>query len=108
MPGITTSEKTKSNSRVFTNSSALAPLSQTVASCPASRNARASDAKVLASSSMISKFALGAILTSAGQLDNECAAFAWFALRPHFALMIAHHRLHNRQAQPGAVLFAGV
>ena len=36
-----------SNGCYFTNSSARAALSHTVAACPASRNARASDASVL-------------------------------------------------------------
>ena len=56
-PGITTSERIKSKFCAFASSSALAALSQTVASCPASRKARESEASVLASSSTISKWA---------------------------------------------------
>ena len=52
-PGITTSERIRSKRSAFANSSARAALSQTVASCPASRNARAKDASVFASSSII-------------------------------------------------------
>ena len=57
-PGITTSDKIRSNRSAFARSRARAALSQTVASCPASRNARDSDASVFASSSMIRMFAL--------------------------------------------------
>ena len=56
-PGITTSERIKSKRSAFASSRARAALSQTVASCPARRNARASDASVFASSSMIRMWA---------------------------------------------------
>ncbi len=56
-PGMTTSERIRSNSRAFASSSALPALSHTVASCPARRKARASDASVFGSSSTISNCA---------------------------------------------------
>ena len=55
--GITTSEKIRSNFSFLTISSAFTGLSQTVASCPASRKARESEAKVLASSSIMRRLA---------------------------------------------------
>src|SRR6516164_3278899 len=51
LPGITTSEKITSNFSLRSNSTARFALSQTVASCPARRNARESEARVFASSS---------------------------------------------------------
>ena len=57
MPGITTSDSIMSKGCDLTSSSARAALSQTVASCPARRKARASEASVLASSSTISRCA---------------------------------------------------
>ena len=51
--GITTSLRIKSNGCACANSSARAALSHTTASCPASRKARESEARVLASSSTI-------------------------------------------------------
>jgi len=58
LPGITTSDIIMSNRRVCSNSSARAALSQTVASWPAMRKARASEASVFWSSSTISRFAM--------------------------------------------------
>jgi len=55
--GITTSEKIRSNFSCFAISSAFVGLSQTVASCPARRKARESEARVLASSSMMRRLA---------------------------------------------------
>ena len=46
-PGITTSERIRSNESARSRSSARAALSQTVASCPAIRKARERDARVL-------------------------------------------------------------
>src|SRR5256886_10365688 len=45
LPGITTSERITSNDSVRMSSTARTALSQTVASCPASRNARERDRK---------------------------------------------------------------
>ncbi len=57
LPGMTTSESIRSNDCDLASSRALLALSQTAASCPSRRNARDSDASVLASSSTISKCA---------------------------------------------------
>jgi hypothetical protein len=57
LPGMTTSERIRSKLSALASSRAFAALSQTVASCPASRKARASEASVLASSSTIKRFA---------------------------------------------------
>src|ERR1051326_4374817 len=54
---MTTSESIMSKGADLRSSIARAALSQTVASCPASRNARASEASVFASSSTINRCA---------------------------------------------------
>ena len=51
LPGITTSESTRSKRCALARSSAFAALSQTTTSCPARRKAREREARVLASSS---------------------------------------------------------
>ena len=61
--GITTSERIRSKGRDSASSSARAELSQTVASCPARRNARESEASVFASSSTIRMSAFAVVLT---------------------------------------------
>ena len=58
---------------ILGSSSARAALSQTVASCPASRNARASEASVFASSSTISRCA-----KSEGTTARECVTASGF------------------------------
>ena len=58
LPGMTTSERMRSKFCAFASSSAFAALSHTVASWPANRKARDSDASVLASSSTIKRCAL--------------------------------------------------
>src|SRR6266478_2761358 len=106
MPGITTSEKIKSNDPAFSNSSALGPLSATTASSPAKRKARESEASVLASSSTISNLDIQAPLR--GQLYYERCALARHAFHPNPSVMIADHALHNCQTETCAMLLGGV
>ncbi len=118
LPGIMTSEKMRSKGSVLASSKARCALSQTVASCPARRKARASDARVFASSSTISRLALTFISASLlrmrvlsvreRQLDAESCALA-VATRDHnAAAVITHHGLHDRQTKPCTVLLSGV
>src|SRR5712692_8873293 len=112
LPGMTTSERIRSKCREWASSSALAALSHTVASWPARRKARESEASVLASSSTISKCAMsdacGGGAVRYRKLDAEGGSAARLALYRDGAAMIAHHGLNNGQAQAGAVLFSCV
>src|SRR6266566_4728210 len=58
LPGMTTSERIRSKFSARSSSTARLALSQTVASCPASRKARESDASVFGSSSTTRRWAL--------------------------------------------------
>src|SRR5258706_12461265 len=122
LPGITTSERMRSKLCALASCSALSALSHTVASCPASRNARDSDASVFASSSTISRCAFvgnrppeskcysAAVhrIHSLGQLDHKSRSASQLALYADSSSMIAHHRLHNGQSQAGAMLFVRI
>ena len=43
-----------------------------------------------------------------GQFHYKRGPFAWSAVDPDLAMMVAYHRLHNGQSESGAVLLAGV
>src|ERR1700736_4935558 len=101
LPGMTTSEKIRSKRCVFTRARARAALSHTVASWPAIRKARASEASVFASSSTMRRCAIL-------QFDPKSRAFAGLAFPRNPPSMIADNGLHDRQAQAGAVLLGGV
>ena len=92
LPGMTTSEKMRSKCCAFTRSSARAALSQTVASWPAMRKARASDASVFWSSSTMRRCAIF-------EFDPESRATPRLALNGDPSSMIADYRLHDRQSQ---------
>ena len=107
-------DRMRSKGRPFASSSALAALSQTVASCPARRNARDSDARVLASSSTIRMsalllIALGHPCRQRWQLNHERRSAARLRSRRRIVpVVIAHHRLHDGEAQSSAMLLSGV
>src|SRR5436309_12276548 len=101
LPGMTTSEKMRSKRCALTSSSALAALSQTVASWPAMRKARAREASVLASSSTMRRCAIL-------QFDAECCAAAGLAGDGYPSSMIADYGLYDGEAQARAVLFGRV
>src|SRR5271170_3351423 len=121
---MTTSQKIKSKACELASSRAFAALSHTVASWPARRNARASDARVLASSSTIKRFACcgtdrsskcsgGNLLCSqfvgiSRQLNHEGGSSAGVAAYADSSSVIADNRLHNGQPEPGAMRLAGV
>src|SRR6266853_171059 len=128
---MNTSDRIRSNCSALASSNALVALSQTAASCPARRNARDSEASVLASSSTISRCAFGgnafprsfgsdarcgfglvrAVLQCIGisrQFDHECSSMTRFAMDVDRASMIAYDGLHYGQSQAGAILFACV
>src|ERR1017187_9881527 len=137
LPGMTTSLSIMSKARDLARSSARAALSQTVASCPARRKARASEASVLGSSSTINRCAIsqevcnrevGQALSPANklkhappmqksshksyrvprQLNAERGAPASLALHRNPPAVVADHGLHDGQAEPGAVRLGGV
>src|SRR5437867_12576607 len=106
---MTTSENIKSKLSDFASSIARAALSHTVASCPASRNARDREARVLASSSTMSRLAFKKFSSTVGplsgcrqfvqvrrQLDHKCCAFASLAAHADFSPMVGDDGLHNR------------
>src|SRR5215467_461262 len=64
------------------------------------RKARASEARVLLSSSTISRCAI--------EFDPEGCAFAFLAFDGDAAVVIADHALHNCKTQAGPVLLGGV
>src|SRR5579884_3131083 len=112
---MTTSERIRSKSSDLASDKAFAALSHTVASCPARRNARDRDPSVLGSSSTISKRAFciesGESLKSiqvSGQLDAKRCTTTRRAVHRDSSAVIAHHRLHDGQAEPGAVLLTRV
>src|SRR6266700_3690574 len=111
-------------------------LSHTVASCPAIRKARESEARVFGSSSTRSRWALrgkrrsfyGALIGSRGhcrrrglgfwrrfarlyrlaglalrQIDSKCGSAALAARDRNGAVMIADHRLHDREPKSRAL-----
>src|SRR5229473_8328078 len=96
-------------------STALAALSQTVASCPARRNARDSVARVLASSSTISRLAFTVspqldysntrtlrrrqFVAVRGQLDDKRCTPARLAAQADSPAMVADNGLHDSQAE---------
>src|SRR5258708_8377363 len=102
MPGITTSEKIKSNDPALSSSSARGPLSATTASSPAKRKARESDASVLASSSTISKRDIRTPL--GGKLHYERCASAWPTFHPNPPVLIPDHAPHHGQPQTRTML----
>src|SRR5439155_9626050 len=122
LPGITTSEKMRSKLSAFARSSARLALSQTVASCPARRKAREREARVLASSSTISKLAfrgkrfssnvrsLGSrqFIAIRGQIDDKGCAVALLAMHADSAAVVTDNRLYDCQAESRATHFAGV
>src|SRR5450631_1355970 len=123
LPGITTSESIKSKDCDLASSRALFALSQTAASCPSKRNARDSEASVLASSSTISKCAFCATVFScpdflsrsglprlwfARQFDPKNGSFFFRARDANFTAVITYHRLHNRQPESRAMLLSRV
>src|SRR5580692_594257 len=90
-PGITTSERIKSKFSVRTRSRARAALSQTVASCPARRNARDRDASVLASSSTISRcafFVMGSSKQRVTAMHCRTASVRSLGQRGRLALLL--------------------
>src|SRR5258708_7837768 len=105
-PGITTSEKIRSNCSVRNNSTARPALSQTVASCPARRNARESEARVLASSSTSSKCAFRVTIFS--RRARSIARRGGLPRRGHCGIasgicgtfLCGHARLAARQLDP--------
>src|ERR1700690_905487 len=115
---MTTSERIKSKDCERASSRALAALSHTVASWPAKRNARASEARVLASSSTISRCAFwatddslilpGQFVQIARQFDHKRCSTPRLAAHADPAAMVAHDRLHDGQSKSGAVCLAGV
>src|SRR5208283_521063 len=119
------SERIRSKGCVVASSSALAALSQTVASWPSRRKARESEASVLASSSTMSRCAFcdtlfSSILPRVSRCGSDCGRRVARQLNPkrgslflsafdrYFPTVVAYHRLRDRQSKPGAVLLGRV
>src|SRR5512147_2430437 len=114
LPGITTSERTRSKRCARISSSARPALSHTVASCPARRKALAREASVFGSSSTIRRWLMSGwfgrkfIFRSVRKLDAKRGPAPLLALYGDPAVVVADHRLHDRQSEAGTMLFGGV
>ena len=133
-PGITTSERIRSNVCALASSSALGGVVADRGLVPGqAKGARqrrqrvrlvvndqqvafggtviiAPDSgKLVGSSASAGRYRLARFKASARQIDAEssCPCRASLSTR-YLAAVVAHHRLHDRQAQSGAVLLGGV